>query len=100
MQRADRRSAARQPAADLHETAGVARDHGVDSRRLDRLDLLVEHRYRDLRVLHRERSSEAATRFGIRQLDQLGPAHVAQQAPWLALQPEVAQAVTGVVPRD
>src|SRR5205814_9781249 len=61
---------------------------------------LVEPRDRDRRVLHRERSSEPATRVGILQLDQLGAADVAQQAPWLALQAEVAQAVAGVVPRE
>src|SRR5437899_1988130 len=63
VQGADRRSPARQPAGDLHQTAHVAGHHGVHTGPLDDVHLLVEYGDGDLGVLHRKRSTEAAARL-------------------------------------
>src|SRR3989442_1095231 len=100
VQGTDGRPSAREATADLHQTAGVAGHHGVHARPLDRVYFFVQHRHRDLRVFHRKRAPEAAARLRVRQLHQLRPLHVAQQAARLVADSQVAQAVTGIVPSE
>src|SRR6185503_9279421 len=89
----------RQSSANLHQTARVTRHHSVNTSALDRFDLLVKNRDRDLRVLHRKGPTKAATRIGMLEFDKLRATHVSNQSSGLSLQIEIAQTVTRVMPR-
>src|ERR1043166_1614903 len=99
MHHANVRSLTRQASADLHQTTRVARYHRLHARALDRVDLLIEYRHRDLRILHRERPAESAARVGLFEFAELCAGPVSTPASRSLFTIEIAQAVTGVVPR-
>src|SRR5215213_1749788 len=92
------RPSSRQPPANLHQTARITRHDRLNTRALDRVNLLIENRDGYFGILHGERPAKSATSVGVLELDELSSAHVADQRAWLALQVEIAQAVTRVVP--
>ena len=79
MHRPHRQPAAAEAAADLHKARAIAGADTVGSRRHDRRQLLVEHRGRNVSVLHRERASEAATFLGVGKIEKLDSAHGPKQ---------------------
>jgi len=80
MDGADRGTLAQEAPADLQETGSVSRDDRGDACLLDRLQLLVEHRGRDLRVFHRESAAEAAAGVATLRLDELEAAHAGEES--------------------
>src|ERR1044072_4202956 len=98
MHHANRGFLPRQPPTNLHQTTRITRHNRIDARALDRFDLLIENRDRDLRILHRKRAAKTETRFRIFNLNKLRAAHVENQSSRLALQIQITQAVTRVVP--
>ncbi len=98
MHRADFRSLARQSSADLHQATRIARNDSLNTRALDRFDLLIENRHRDLRILHRESATKTTTRISVFEFDKLRATNVSNQSSRLALDIEIAQTVTCIVP--
>src|SRR5689334_21132383 len=92
------RTLPRQPPADLQQTTRITRHDRVHLRTLDRFDLLIQNRDRDLRILHRKRAAKTTTRLRILDLDKLSAAHVVKQAARLILDVQIAQPVTRVMP--
>ncbi len=91
------RAAPGQAAADVHQARVVGGGEHLGARTLDRFALVGEHRAGDAGVLQRERAAEPAALLGARQLDQLDPAHLAQQPQRPVAQAQHAQAVAGRV---
>src|SRR5215204_4226709 len=89
----------RQPSPNLHQAARITRDHSLHTRTLNRIDLLVQNRERNFRILDRESPAEATTSIRVLELDELSATHVSNQSSRLCFEVEIAQTVTCVVPR-
>src|SRR5437899_2925320 len=98
MHNANFRSDARETSANLHQTTCVAGNDGVHLRAFNRLNLLIEDGSRNFRILDRERSTETTTGVGVFQLDKFGFAHALNQPTRLAMNIEITQTVTRVMP--
>ena len=70
---------AREPAADVQQARAVKRRAHLGAGIEDRAHLVGQHRRRGVGVLDREGAPEAAAALGLGQLDEVDPAHVAQQ---------------------
>src|SRR5258705_9444927 len=89
---------ARESSTNLHQTTGVARNHGLHPGPLDGFDLLIQNRYRNLRIFNRERSSKTATCVSVLKLHKFRSTHMLNETARFLLDVQVAQTMAGVVP--
>ncbi len=95
-----RRRQPAQPAADVQQARRVDGRDDLGPRRQDAAALVLEHRQRDGGVLDGEGAAEPAALGGVRQLQQLEPAHVREQPLGRVADARHAQRVAGGVQRD
>ena len=89
----------RERAADVHQARGVDRRADLGARVEHAAQLVGEHRHRGVGVLDRERAAEAAALARPVELDQVDPAHGAQQPLGPVADVQRAQRVAGRVQR-
>src|SRR5215210_9098170 len=90
-------SGAPQASFEVHQAARVARDQGVRPALLQRLDLLVGHRRRDVGHLYREGPPEPATKFLVLPIYEVEPIYVRKQLARLFQYAELAPLVAATV---
>ena len=90
----------RQPPADMHQAGTVARGADLGAGGEHAAHLVGEHGRGHVRVLDRERATEAAAHLGIGQLHQIEPGDVAQQPQRAVTGPQQPQRVAGRVVGD
>src|SRR5215210_7474459 len=82
---------------EVHQAAGVARDQGVRPALLQRLDLLISHRRRNIGHLYGKRSPEPAAQLLVLWGHEVEPLHVRKQPAWLLQYAELAPLVAATV---
>src|SRR5438552_16684530 len=96
MKRSDRAAFARQSAADLHQTTGIAGNYVFRAGGVDGTQLVLEHGARNIGIIHREGSAEAAASRCL-QLHKLKVTHRTQQPARRIGNPQTPQHVTPVM---
>src|SRR5215213_11834073 len=95
-------SGAPQASGEVHQATGVARDQGVSPTLVQRFNLLIRHRRRDIRHLHREGPPEPATQLLVLPIQEPEPLDIRKQPTRLLqhaeLSPLVATAVENSFP--
>lgn len=98
MKTADPRFPRLQSSLELHQATDVARDHRIDSQRLELIDLVVGHTDGDSRKIDAEGSAEAAAPITGFRFDHLETADCGKEPPRLVLNAQLSETVTGIVP--
>src|ERR1041384_4220636 len=87
-----------QSTANLHQATRIAGYDRAYASFFDRLDLVIENRDGNFRIFHRKRSAKTAACVGVGHFDEFSASHLANQTARLAVQIQIAQAVTSIMP--
>src|SRR5215208_1808884 len=90
-------SGAPQASGEVHQATGVARDQGVSPTLVQRFNLLIRHRRRDIRHLHREGPPEPATQLLVLPIQEAESLDMGKQLTRLLQHAELAPLVATAV---